>query len=253
MLGPLLINGYGLMLVLAVAAGFLIQRWTAPPTGLTAKTTRDLSFWMLIAGLLGARLFYVLSHWRRYSGRNLWEIADYFGGGLMFQGGLLTAALVALLVMRGRPGGFLRAADALAPALALGQGLGRIGCLLAGCCHGREAPSGFPLALSFPKGGEAPAGVPLYPTQLVECVGLLVLFAFLMRKLGKEPYSEGGVFGVYLLWAGILRFTVDFFRGDDRGPMLMGLSPASLISLCMATLGFALLARAGARRARRAS
>jgi phosphatidylglycerol:prolipoprotein diacylglycerol transferase len=155
----------------------------------------------------------------------------------MFQGGLLSALPVAWLLSRANGQGFLGLGDALAPSLALGQGLGRVGCFLAGCCHGRAAPPGFPLALTFPPGGEAPAGIPLYPTQLAESLGLLALAAFLVKRLKGGAFPRGGILGLYLAGTGLLRFVVDFFRGDDRGPAFLGLSPTSYLALGLFLFG----------------
>jgi phosphatidylglycerol:prolipoprotein diacylglycerol transferase len=236
-IGPILINGYGMMIVAGVFLGFFVQRWTAPPTGLSKSETWDLSFWMLISGLLGARLFYVLFHWSRYHGRPFHEIVDYFGGGLMFQGGLITSIVVAYFIVSCRKGSFLQAGDALAPAVCLGQAVGRIGCFLNGCCHGRIAPQGFPLSVTFPNGSMAPEGIPLYPTELMESAGLFALFGFLMFKVKKKPYIQGEVLGYYLIYSGILRFLVDFFRGDDRGRNIFGMSPTALMALGIFTVG----------------
>ena len=249
-LGPLLLNGYGLMAAAGVFAAFLIQRWTAPQAGLRVKDTLDLSFWMLISGLLGARLFYVIFHWPRYKNAPLDEIFDYFGGGLMFQGGLLVSLIVAFLILKVRKTSFFRAGDALAPALSAGQALGRVGCFLAGCCHGRRAPEHFLLSVRFPAGGGAPAGVPLYPTELTESFGLLALTVFLLRRLSRRTSAPGSVFGHYLLWSGLLRFLVDFFRGDNRGPLLFGMAPTTYIAAGICLAGLVVLTRAASGRAR---
>jgi phosphatidylglycerol:prolipoprotein diacylglycerol transferase len=240
-LGPLLINGYGAMVIASIILGFVVQRWTAPPAGLTPGLTRDLSFWMVCAGLVGSRLFYVALHWSRYKSGPVYEIFDWFGGGLMFQGGLLAAALVAFLLLRRGKISFLRAGDALAPALSLGQAVGRVGCFLAGCCHGRTAPDNFPFSVSFPEGGGAPSGVPLYPTELMECFGLLALTSFLFLRLKKSPYTPGRVLGFYLLFSGLLRFVLDYYRGDNRGPLVFGMAPTSYIALGIFLAGACLL------------
>jgi phosphatidylglycerol:prolipoprotein diacylglycerol transferase len=246
--GPILINGYGIMAIVGVALGLYIQRLTAPPAGLSVRDSRDLSFWMLISGLLGSRVFYVLLHWQRYRGRPFYEMADYLGGGLMFQGGLITAVLVALLILRARQASFLRFGDALAPALALGQGLGRVGCFLAGCCHGRVVPAGFPLGVTFPPGGEAPPGVALYPTELMESLGLLALSLFLYKREKSPTYVPGRVLGTYLVGSGLLRFVVDFFRGDDRGRAVLGLAPTAWLAILICVSGVVLLKMANSKK-----
>ncbi|MDR1111037.1 MAG: prolipoprotein diacylglyceryl transferase [Deltaproteobacteria bacterium] len=244
-LGPLAISPYGLALILAILAALSFLGYTAPRAGTSPRRAFDLAFWLVIAGLLGSRLAYVLLNPSLYAGRPL-EALQYWQGGLMFQGGLLAgllAAALACLVLRLN---FLVMADALAPALSLGQAIGRVGCLLAGCCHGRPAPGSFPLALTFPRFSQAPPGIPLYPTQIMECLGLLLITAALMFLLGRSR-PAGLVVSAYLALAGLLRFLVDPLRGDYRGPRALGLAPTSWAAMaaCLAglALGLFLLAR----------
>jgi phosphatidylglycerol:prolipoprotein diacylglycerol transferase len=229
------------MILAGVVLGFFIQRWTAPRTGLKTEETRDLSFWMIVTGLLGSRLFYVLFHWPKYRSRPLYEFVDYFGGGLMFQGGLLVSVLAAFFILRVKRMSFLKVADALSLSLSLGQACGRVGCFLTGCCYGKRTPEAFPLGVIYPSGGHAPSGVSLYPVELFESLGLMCLTVFLWRVLKKQPYVKGKVFGFYLLISGLLRFSLDFLRGDDRGTALWGLPPTTFISLGIIISGFLLL------------
>ncbi|MDR1166958.1 MAG: prolipoprotein diacylglyceryl transferase, partial [Deltaproteobacteria bacterium] len=162
-LGPFVTNAYGIATALAVLVAYYSLRWSAPRAGLAAREARDLAFWLIVLGLIGARLFFVAFHFELFRGR-LHRALYYFEGGLMFQGGFLLAFLGALRLARRRRIPFWRAADALAPALALGQGLGRIGCFLEGCCYGKRVPDGFPWGVVFPPESAAPSGAPLYPT-----------------------------------------------------------------------------------------
>ncbi|MDR1298548.1 MAG: prolipoprotein diacylglyceryl transferase [Deltaproteobacteria bacterium] len=251
-IGPLAVGGYGLMIMLGVLCGLSLLAVTAPRAGLGVRKTFDLGFWLVILGILGSRLAYVVLEWRHFS-RTPALALQYWQGGLMFQGGLLAGLLfVSYLALRKRLN-FLLAGDALAPALALGQAIGRAGCLLAGCCYGLPAPRGFPFALTFPPGALAPPWRPLYPTQIMEGLGLALIAVCLLRLLNKTR-PAGLVLASYLTLSGLLRLVVDRYRGDYRGPRTHGLVPTSWAALlvCLAglVLGVTLMTRQR-RKARR--
>ena len=155
-LGPVSLNLYGAAVALGVLAALALMSLTAPRRGLTAAAARDFSFWMVLAGLAGSRLAYVVFHWPEFAGDYL-SILAYWRGGLMFQGGLAGALLAAPFRLKRSGLAFWPTADVLAPPLALGQAMGRLGCLAAGCCHGRPLPD-HSWALTFPAGALAPSG-----------------------------------------------------------------------------------------------
>jgi phosphatidylglycerol:prolipoprotein diacylglycerol transferase len=212
------------MLAIAVLFSWWMLKFFAPLSGVAIKISRDFAFWMVIFGFLGSRLFYVLFHWSLFS-RDPVQAFFFWNGGFMFQGGLICALILGYFLLKSYKVSFLMMGDALAPSLALGQALGRVGCFLLGCCYGKYAPEDFPLVLIFPLGSHAPPGVPLYPTQLMEAVGLAILTFGLFRAL-KGRLTRGLVFGLYLTGAGLLRFWVEFYRGDSRG-MLLGNYPST--------------------------
>ncbi|MDR2386072.1 MAG: prolipoprotein diacylglyceryl transferase [Deltaproteobacteria bacterium] len=237
-LGPISLGGYGLALVAAVLGALFYLNRMAPRAGVCPKRAFDLAFWLIIAGLVGSRLAYVIFNPKNFLNSPL-KAFKYWEGGLMFQGGLILGLLVVIVLAALGRFKFLLMADALAPALALGQAIGRLGCFVAGCCYGRLAPSHFPLALTFPPGSLAPAGIPLYPTQLAESLGLLAI-CFLLTKVLNGPRPAGLILALYLSLAGFLRFVVDLFRGDYRGPQVLDLAPTSYAAAGLALLGLAL-------------
>jgi phosphatidylglycerol:prolipoprotein diacylglycerol transferase len=214
-----------------VAIGF-----SAPLAGLKTYKVREFAIWMVIFGLLGSRLLYVILHHSLYFEKPL-RILKFWEGGLVFHGGLITAIIVAFIALRISKGSFLQMGDALAPALSLGQGVGRLGCLLEGCCYGRHAGDNFPISLVFPRGGGAPYGTPLYPTQAMESLGLFILTFALFMILRRNLRPCGLVLGAYLLGAGLLRFSLEFLRGDDRGPLLLGYPPTTYVAALLAAAG----------------
>ena len=119
----------------------------------------------------------------------------------------------------------------------IGHAFGRIGCLFAGCCYGMECET--PISIVFPVGSAAPAGIPLLPTQILESVFLFLLCAFLVWRLSKQkPF--GTVSGWYMALYGAWRFTIEFFRNDERG-FVGALSTSQFISIFIIAGGIALL------------
>lgn len=237
-LGPLAFSYYGLMVAVGVLAALALFSVTAPRRGLAPGLTRDFCFWMVLAGLLGSRIFYVLFHLSEFAGTPSAMFA-YWRGGLMFQGGVVLALAVAPVFLKryGLPG--WATADVMAPSLALGQSFGRLGCLAAGCCYGRPtANPESPLGLVFPEGSLAPPGLSLRPAQIIESAGLLILAAILVWAIrsNRRFFSRPGrVAGLYLLGAGLMRLTMElFFRGDFRGEPLWGLFPPTTLAAILA-------------------
>ena len=164
--------------------------------------------------------------------------------GLVFYGGLVGGAAAAWGYCRAWRIPLARAADAGAPGLALGHGVGRIGCLLAGCCYGRPVDASFPLAVNL-------AGTTRHPTQLYEAIGLGVIAAATALLPARVTRRPGATFLVYLGGYALLRLVVEHWRGDDaeRGVIAHVASTSQLVALVMlaatAALGYR-LSRKGA-------
>jgi phosphatidylglycerol:prolipoprotein diacylglycerol transferase len=223
-------------------AALLLVGLNAPRRGLEVAVARDLCFWMVLAGLIGSRLAYAAFHWPEFESDWLGILA-YWRGGLMFQGGLAGALLVSPVFLKKEGLAFWPAFDVLAPSLALGQALGRLGCLSAGCCYGRPLEPGAAWGLTFPPGSQAPAGLPLWPTQAVEAFFLALLALGLIAALRASWCRRPGrVAALYLAGAGALRLAMEFMRGDFRGePPLLDLPPTTLAAALTLILGLALI------------
>ena len=238
--GPINITFYGLMVALGVAAALALLSLTAPKRGVNPQLARDFCFWMILAGLIGSRLAYVIFHWYEFS--SPLEILAYWRGGLMFQGGVLGALILSPVFLKRYHLNFWPTADALAPSLALGQAFGRIGCLGAGCCFGRPLSPDNPLAITFPEFSLAPSGIPLWPVQAIEAGGLFIIALGLIlaiRSPVRSLKSSGRVAALYLFCAGTLRLFMELFlRGDFRGEAIWpGLPPTTLTAIGTAALG----------------
>jgi phosphatidylglycerol---prolipoprotein diacylglyceryl transferase len=264
------VHSYGV----AIAAGFLVAIFLgirqARRLGEDPDLVQELCFWLLVSSMLGARLLYVVTNVPTYveacrdaildggAGHIAWACSralHVWEGGLVFYGGLLAATAFAIWYTRRRGANFRRIADLLAPMVALGHFFGRLGCWAAGCCYGRE--SHLPWALRLPpesaafqtmvtEGKLSPGAnvtPPLHPVQLYEAFGELALFFFL-SWLALRKRWDGQVLVLYLALYGILRFTVEIWRGDAiRKFLVPHLSTSQVIAVGTLALAGVLYAR----------
>ncbi|MEF2144434.1 MAG: prolipoprotein diacylglyceryl transferase [Desulfovibrionaceae bacterium] len=212
--GPLAIHTYGLF----IAVAFLLSIWwgirEARLAELDTNVVPDLALIIVISAMLGARLLHVLLELPHFLEHPL-EAFMIWRGGLVFSGGLFLAVAVSLWFMKRRHQPLFRWLDVAAPAITLGQAIGRIGCFFAGCCYG--LPTNAPWAVTFHDPAcLAPLNIPLHPTQLYHSVTALVIFGILVisRKLFKTP---GQRMGLYLVLYPASRFVIEFYRDDYRG------------------------------------
>lgn len=232
--GSFKLPAYGLLVACGYLAGILYIFRKAGPAGFKREALSDLIFYSVLSGILGAKLFYAATYWESF-GTDFLSRAAYllksFQYGFVFYGGLIFGASAFFITARRRKLNALRAADLFAAALALGHAFGRVGCFMAGCCHG--SPTSCPISVTFtdPASEVNPfyLGVPLHPAQLYEAAGNLAVF-FLLNAALRRKLPAGAVLSLYAALYSALRFLMEFLRGDDRGVLRLGLSPAQLIS-----------------------
>src|SRR4030042_2435620 len=231
-IGPLTIHTYGLL----VAAGFLIGIGLAVrqarKEGIPADKIIDLGFYILLTAIIGSRLFFILINASHYI-KNPLDIFKIWEGGLVFYGGVLLAVPTAIWYVKKNGLGIWRTADVFAPSIAIGHALGRLGCFFAGCCSGKTAEA-LLWAVTFTNPQSlAQIGIPLHPTQLYESAGEFINFLILIT-LRRYKSFDGQLFLTYVLLYSILRFIVEFFRGDiGRGFILYNISLSQGISILM--------------------
>ena len=230
-IGPFALRSYGLMVALGLFAALQYAVYKAKAKGIAENRMLDIVLYAVVAGLVGARLAYVLTNFGFYS-RNISDIFKIWEGGLVFYGGFAAGLATIIVYIRLNPViNFWEIADILAPALSLGHVFGRLGCLLAGCCYGR--PSTLPWAVKFSNAESlAPKGVCLHPTQIYEALGNLAIFLVLDR-LNKTGHKRGQTVLAYMVMYGVMRYIMEFFRGDDRGPMFFWFSQGQAVSLAL--------------------
>ncbi|HEX2186160.1 MAG TPA: prolipoprotein diacylglyceryl transferase family protein, partial [Chloroflexota bacterium] len=240
------VHAFAIMLNLGVAAGIALTVWLGTRRGVSATDLLDSAVWVIPAGLLGARLLYAVAHWPEYA-PNPAAVLAFWEGGLALPGGQaagLVAAWTALGVHR-LPRGICL--DAAAPGLALGQAIGRLGCLPAGCAIGVPlAPDTVLPAWPLPDSTGLVAM--RFPSQVVEAGAELLLCAVLLL-LWRRRLRPGTVAAAYLVGYGLLRLAAEPLRGDSAvlGPLPMAVW-WSAIAVAAGLLG--LLARPRRRVAR---
>jgi len=234
-LGPITIHTYGLFVALGFLTAVSIARWQGRKAGLAVEKLVDLAFYAALAAIVGSRILFVLIEWD-YFARNPLASFKIWEGGLVFLGGVALAVPVGLFYARRAGLPLWETADVFAPALSAGHVLGRIGCFFAGCCYGDRCNLPWAVTFTDPE-SLAPLGVGLHPTQLYESFGELVIFLVLITVIRRKTF-HGQVFVFYGFLYPLLRFVVEFFRGDDvRGFIAGGLiSTSQLGSLVMAVL-----------------
>ncbi|MEZ4388649.1 MAG: prolipoprotein diacylglyceryl transferase [Candidatus Krumholzibacteriia bacterium] len=244
-LGPL--KSYGLMLAISFAVGIWIAARRGRSAGMKVEDVYDLSFVILISSLVGVRLAYVLTHLSEFAGQ--WHRVVLINeGGLTLYGGILGAGLASVIFCRRRKLAFLTTADVMVPSVALGIGITRIGCFLAGCCYGK--PCDLPWAVHFPH--DAPASLrfgdlAVHPSQLYGSAGGFLIFALLLLW-ERQSHRPGETIGRFLVLYGVQRFAVDFSRYYEASQRLMfGWSNNQWLSLALIVLGLGLLVRAARR------
>jgi phosphatidylglycerol:prolipoprotein diacylglycerol transferase len=249
-IGPFTVYSYGLMLGISFIVASYILTKEYERRKLSPNLATEITLIAIIFGIAGSKLFSLFENWDDF-------IRDPIGmafspGGLTFYGGLILATIAIIVWVRRKKIPFLFVSDATCPSLALAYGIGRIGCHLAGdgdygfptnlpwgtnYQNGTVPPSamfrGSEIAKSFPN-GIVPDNTPLHPTPLYEFFIMLVVF-WILWKLRKKDWADGRLFMLYLIFAGIERFFIEFIRLNPK--LMFGLSEAQLISLLLIIIG----------------
>jgi len=236
-IGPLDIHTYGVM----VAIGFMVGLWVAghraPQEGIKPEHIADLGVWLIVFGMLGGKLFHIIFFWNDFIAGWRAEGLRSLREGFVFYGGFIAASLSAVVYARAKHLPLAKLADVLAPSIALGHMFGRLGCFFNGCCYGK--PCALPWAVTFPP-PHIMAGVPVHPTEIYEALGNLVIFLGLTAYYRHKRF-DGQVFWLYVFSYGVLRFVVEFFRGDYDVHYFGVLTFGHLIALVMIVLAGAAL------------
>jgi phosphatidylglycerol:prolipoprotein diacylglycerol transferase len=241
--GSLKIFSYGLFVALAfiISMYYLSYSLNKLKSKIFARDELYSFFvYLVFFGIVGARAFYVLTNLKDYIANPL-DIFKVWQGGLVYYGGFITIVILSIIYCNVKNIQVLSLGDFFSPAIALGHAIGRIGCFFAGCCYGKR--TNMPWGVVFKdKQSLAVLGECLHPTQIYESLGNFFIFLILLFYMKKER-KVGNIFAIYLMLYAILRFVVEYFRGDDRGMYYFGLSISQNISIILFVVGVFIYAR----------
>jgi phosphatidylglycerol---prolipoprotein diacylglyceryl transferase len=229
-LGPLTIHTYGFLIAIGFLAGLGLAIHQAKKEGVPSDKIIDLGFYILLAAIVGSRLMFIFINAGHFM-KNPIDIFKIWEGGLVFYGGVLLALPTAIWYIKKKGLGIWSTADIFAPSIAIGHVFGRIGCYAAGCCYGKTAEA-LPWGVIFTDPEcLAPLNTALHPTQLYEAGGEFLNFLILI-SIRRYKSFNGQLFIVYLLIYSVIRFVVEFFRGDiERGFLFSQISVSQGISI----------------------
>jgi phosphatidylglycerol:prolipoprotein diacylglycerol transferase len=238
------VYSYGVLLALAYLAGLQLAVVRARRRQIDATKVMDLGIYLIIAALVGAKLMLIAVDFDYFRSQPR-ELLSLVRAGGVFYGGLLAALGVGLVLVRRYKLDAWTVADLTAPGIALGHVIGRLGCLLAGCCYGR--PTDVPWAITFTNPAAAtnvgtPLNTPLHPTQLYDAgAELLIMILLLVTERRGRPFA-GRTFWLYMLLYAISRYIIEIYRGDERG-LVAGMATSQFVSILIVPLSIIMLLR----------
>ena len=235
------LHTYGVLVAMAFLTALWLAARLAKPAGLNPDAVTNLGIYCALAAIAGAKVMMFLVDIPYYSQHpgEIFSFGTLQAGGV-FYGGLLAALGTAVWYMRKTHLPLLPAADVFAPAVALGHGIGRLGCFAAGCCWGVKCDRPWAVTFTNPVANQlvgVPLGVPLHPTQLYEAFAEFAIFGILFWRI-RKPHPPGSIIALYLLLYSATRFIVEFFRTHEQGNLLGGdLDTSQWISAGLFLLG----------------
>jgi phosphatidylglycerol:prolipoprotein diacylglycerol transferase len=241
------VYGFGITLLLAFVLALALAGRNARRMRLPDGLVDDLALWVIVGGLLGARGFYVLQYWNRLELRSLLDFFKLWNGGIVLYGSLIGVVIAMAAYYKLRPFPFWATMDALAPAFALGAGIGRLGCFLNGCCFGDECR--LPWAVRFPANslpwahqverGSIATGaawsLPVHPTQLYAFVDGIIICMLILSFIPLRK-RDGEAFALLLIAYAITRFLIEQLRADEA-IFLAGMTISQSISAVLLAVG----------------
>ncbi len=220
------IKTYGTLIAIGILLALFYIMKQAERENLDVQNALDITLYLVIAGIIGARIMYVIVEFRYYRD-DLLSIFKVWEGGLVFYGGFLVALPVGYFLLKRKKMPPWKFIDIFATALPLGHAFGRVGCFMAGCCYGRETDVPWAVTFTNPKGlAYQVLGLHIHPTQIYESIFNLLIFIILHFSLKKKKFDGQNAI-LYVILYGTARFCVEFFRGDDRGFIIENLISTS--------------------------
>lgn len=235
------LHTYGFLVAIAFLAGLWMATRLGGQAKLNADTITNLGIYCALAAIAGAKVMMLLVDIPYYIQHpsEIFSFSTLQAGGV-FYGGLLGALAVAAWYIRKTNLPALLTADVFAPGIALGHGIGRLGCFSAGCCWGVESHLPWSVTFTNPASNQlvgVPLGIPLHPTQLYEAFAEFLIFGVLYWRI-RRPHSAGSIISLYLMLYSTARFIVEFFRFHEQGNLWGGpLDTSQWLSIALFLLG----------------
>lgn len=236
-IGPFTVYGYGTMIAVGIVAAYIMTEYRARKYKLPYEHVFSIVVWCAAGGFFSSKLLFWLTEWKEIV-KNPVFILETLGDGFVVYGGILGGILTGYCYCRIKKLEFLKFFDLVMPAIALAQGFGRIGCLLAGCCYGKETSCS--VSIVFHDSGYAPNGVMLVPTQIYSSI-LDFLHCGILLVVARKWNSSGMVAACYLIFYSIGRFILEYFRGDLIRGSVGCLSTSQFISIFTGLAGVCML------------
>jgi phosphatidylglycerol:prolipoprotein diacylglycerol transferase len=240
------VYSYGVLLALAYLAGMQLAVMRGRRNGLDGAKLMDFGIYIIISALLGAKLMLIAVEFDYFKNQPR-ELFSLVRAGGVFYGGLIAALVVGLWLVGRYKLPAWKTADMIAPGIAVGHVIGRMGCFLAGCCYGR--PTDVPWAVTFTDpiasaNVGTPLNVPLHPTQLYDAGAELLILVFLLVTERRGRPFAGRTFWLYMLLYAISRYIVEIYRDDERG-VFFHMPTSQFISILIVPVSLFMLWRLG--------
>lgn len=218
------VHSYGVMLLIAFFVALWIARKRAPRFGLTPGNVYDASFWALILGILGARILFIVQDWKEYAG-NYREIFSLQFAGLTSFGGVIFGILGLFIYCRWKKVSFVRTMDTLSGPFLIGTAIGRVGCLLNGCCYGGVCNLPWGIHVANPNGVGYLPGL-FHPAQIYDSLMNLAAFGILLLW-ERRTLAYGRSISIMLMLHGAARFIYEFWRAGTEEQVQKGLATST--------------------------
>lgn len=219
------IYSYGFMMAIGIIFGYFLLEKRRKIRGYDEDSIFNLTILTVILGILGGKVLYIVVEFK-----NIIKNPSYFlkfSSGFVVYGAIIGGALGIIIYSIKKKWDVLAILDLVTPSIPLGQGFGRIGCFLAGCCYGKETTS--IIGVEFKNSPFAPSGIIVHPTQIYSSIFDFCLTMFLLWY-DKKQRKNGSIFYMYIMLYSVGRFLIEFLRSDDRGSVGV-LSTSQFISI----------------------
>jgi len=239
-LGHFHLRWYSLIILLAIGVGLWLVSREAQRKGFLPEAISDMAIWVIVGGMIGARLFHVIDHWPDIFSKDPGRIFAVWEGGLAIWGAIVGGLIPLMLFAWRKHWSIPRQLDAFAPGVVLGQAIGRFACIITGDSVGKPTSGPFGLAYTSPEAMVPELGVYYTPTPVYEILLNGAIF-FILWRLRKLRLPDGALFLIYLSLYSIGRFFITFLSSYRE--FAFGLNQAQVMSLVGLAVALPLLAR----------